>query len=119
MEIVYRMNTEFDSIRPRFESGLAVVTWGTPLTSLILIFPTGKLEIIKFKKRILYRFINCKKAQANMISLLIRSNAKLVSLGRIQGGVTLETTTIESFKYGFETPAEAEQNFSNLGLNWF
>lgn len=33
-------------------------------------------------------------------------------------GITLNITTIEYFKYGFEMPTEAGQSFHNLGLNW-
>lgn len=48
-----------------------------------------------------------------MIFLLIHSKAEVVSK------LTLEITTLGCFKQGFEMPTEAEQNFSNLGLNWF
>lgn len=45
------MNSEFVSIRPRFESGLAIATLGTSL-NFSDSDNTGKLEIIKFKKQI-------------------------------------------------------------------
>lgn len=44
------MHTEFGPVRPRFERGLALVTWAHPLISLILIFLIEKQEIIQFKK---------------------------------------------------------------------